>query len=747
MTPGGPSDEGVAQGAGVPPESPAPARPTYDGQAGPLPEAAPEEGQPYEGPEPGLAELIDAFGGNDGAARGSGPFVYAPQGNINAGSVHGDQRVLNGSSGGGHGRRATRVREGPIPIAEARSAAFGFAEPDWFESALGKLRLGPLFLAGRPGSGRRTAALNLLRRACGEDAPLRAVDGVTELDRWKPTDGTARGYLVDGLFPNRPLGPGVLGHVRTLLKQAKARMIIVLPDDAELLRRLEQDLHISPTVCEPPPPALVFGSCFEAMVPAQHERERLLAALDHRQGLGDLLVPELVPAEVVELVTAVVEADGDPDALGDVRARLSYRAEQEVPEIIAKLRGDPDALAFLLSVCVFERVDHRIVREEADRLLELSQGRLTAMLPAADAQGAEKAERPNPEFVFRRSLTELLHAVRAIRQAREIRTEGAYAHSAEAVVFVRHRQAEAVLRHVWREYGQLSDLLVEWLGEVHRSGELTGPVGQVMGSAASWGGGRRALRHIEALAGSERGSSRLIAARALGVAAEDPVLAAEVRYRLQRWSRAVGFRLRTTVAYACGGEFGLARPDLALHLLHTLIHDERFHDREDQEARGRVPIAVRAALASLFRAGNEEKVFGSLLDWLGAGECEADYLLSLFGELLHFPGWFQQHLARGTLEAGAIVGVIRLALNADASFGTVSSALLRWAQWGQWDETPGRAVENLFASLARSLRSGEFRLFVEMEEKGVDGWAGLGIARSALSGWRDGNYGEHREAA
>ncbi|NEE26213.1 hypothetical protein G3M53_12165, partial [Streptomyces sp. SID7982] len=127
----------------------------------------------------------------------------------------------------------------------------------------------------------------------------------------------------------------------------------------------------------------------------------------------DLLVPELVPAEVVELVTAIVEADGDPDALGDVRARLSYRAEQEVPEIIAKLRGDPDALAFLLSVCVFERVDHRIVREEADRLLELSQGRLTAMLPAVDGQGAEKAERPNPDFVFRRSLTELLHAVRA----------------------------------------------------------------------------------------------------------------------------------------------------------------------------------------------------------------------------------------------------------------------------------------------------------------------------------------------
>ncbi|NEE27299.1 hypothetical protein G3M53_17715, partial [Streptomyces sp. SID7982] len=69
----------------------------------------------------------------------------------------------------------------------------------------------------------------------------------------------------------------------------------------------------------------------------------------------------------------------------------------------------------------------------------------------------------------------------------------------------------------------------------------------------------------------------------------------------------------------------------------TLVLDARFHDGEDQEGRGRVPIAVRAALANLFRAGNEEKVFAGLLDWLGSGECEADCLLPLIVELLHYP--------------------------------------------------------------------------------------------------------------
>ncbi|WP_181800432.1 hypothetical protein [Streptomyces ipomoeae] len=717
-------------GGATSPELPGPPRPASD--------VPPEAESPRTEPEHDVfSELFDAIGGATGTR---GPFVYAPHGNINTGSVHGGQRVHNDRTGDRRTARTVRVREGPIPEAEVRAAAFGFAEPEWFESALTELDGGLLFLAGRPGSGRRTAALNLLRVCCGEGAPLRALDSVTELDRWQPTDTSARGYLVDGLFPSRPFGPGVLGHVRSLLKNANARMVIVLPDDTALLRRLEQDLHISPLTCQPPPASSVFGSRFEAVVPDQRERERLLAALD-RHELGELLAPELVPAEVVELVTAIVSADGDAKALGDLGARLSHRVEQEVPELIGELRDDPDALSLLLAVCVYEGLDHRIVREEAGRLLELSEGRLTAVLSATDSQGAENAERPNPDFVFRRSLTELLHAVRATRQTREIRTGGDYAHTVEPVVFVRHRQAEAVLRHVWREYGPLSDLLVRWLSEVHRDSELTEPVGRVMGRAASWGGGRRALRHVQTLAESERTTSRLIAAHALGIAAEDPVLVAEVRYRLQRWSLAVSPQLRTTVAYACGAEFGLSRPDVALRLLSTLLRGVRTRDRED-EGQARVRLAVRVAVLRLFQAGNEENVFGRLMQWLGEEQADTEQLLSLFGQLAQSPQWFQQHLADGTTEGRLIAEVIGRALNTDSSFDVTCAALLRWAEWGRWDESLFRAVENLFIALARSMQYGEFRLFVEMDQGDTVGWAGRDIARTALDRWRSGEQGE-----
>ncbi|MEV8412427.1 hypothetical protein AB0P45_02255 [Streptomyces niveus] len=704
------------------------------------PAPAPDDDPSRVEAEHDVPELLHAIGA---AGRSPLSFVYAPRGNFNSGAVHGGQRVDNGSANERRGSREGRVREGPVPEAEVRAAAFGFARPDWFGAALAELNRGPLFLAGRPGSGRRTAALNLLRESCGEGALLRALDSVTELDRWQPTDPSARGYLMDGLFPSRPLGPGVLGHVRSLLNNATAHMVIMLPDDAALLRRLEQDLHVRPVRCVPPPPAMVFGSYFEAVVPDQRERERLLSALNPRHELSDLLVPELVPAEVVELVTAIVTADGAPDALVDLGGRLSYRAEEEVPELMRELRGDPDALAFLLAASVYEGLDHRLVREEATRLLKLSEGRLTAELAPTDSSGAEKAGRPNPDFVFRRSLTELLDTVRAVRREPEISTEGAYAHSVQGVVFVRHRQAEAVLRHVWREYGQLSDLLVEWLREVERTTELTKPVGQFMGRAARWGGGRRALLHIKSLAQADRTTSRLIAANALGIAAEDPVLVAEVRYRLQRWSVAADVHLRTTVAYTCGAEFGLSRPDLALRLLHDLLLGVRSRpDERGRDDDGKVLLAVRVAMLSLFQAGNEAKVFARLVEWLDAERCETEQVLSVFGQLLQSPGWFMRRLADETPEAGWIVEFVRRALNSESSFDATCAALLRWADWARWDETQFRAVENLFAALARAMRFGEFRLFVEMDETGADGWAGLNTARASLSRWRAGERGE-----
>ncbi|MFC8534371.1 hypothetical protein ACFUJY_10520 [Streptomyces sp. NPDC057249] len=111
------------------------------------------------------------------------------------------------------------------------------------------------------------------------------------------------------------------------------------------------------------------------------------------------------------------------------------------------------------------------------------------------------------------------------------------------MAFIGRRQAEAVSRHARREYGQLSGLLVEWLRNVASSSGFAGPAGRAMERMASWGGGHNALVRLRELARSDHATRRLIVANALGVAAEDVVLVAEIRHRLHRWSTATDFRL------------------------------------------------------------------------------------------------------------------------------------------------------------------------------------------------------------
>ncbi|MGW2416780.1 hypothetical protein ACWCV5_32070 [Streptomyces tubercidicus] len=671
--------------------------------------------------------------------------IFAPGANINNGSVHGGQRVENGgaATGTGTGGRRVEAHEGPISAIEILDAQAGFAEPDWFPEALAELDSRLLFLTGEPGTGRRTAALNLLSRHSGGSMSLRAVDGDMNLASWRPGHRDTRGYLVDGLLPDYPLKPGMVRHLQSLLSTADARMVVVLPDAPELVRRLSRDLHVTPVRCAPPPARAVFDARFKDAVPDPSERARRLAALEPGL-LDELLAPELVPAQVAELVAAVAAAeDGGPD-LADLQKRLSFLAEGEVPDLLAQLRDDADGLAFLLATCVFEGLDHRIVREEAERLLALADGRLSSVLPeGADDSGEdgrrerERTPRPNPQFVFRRSLDELLRSVRAERSASEIHSNPGYTYAVEAVRFTRHRQAEAVLRHVWREYGHLSGLLTEWMADLRNEQELTEPVGRVMGRAAGWGGGRRALQHIRTLAESNRRTSRTIAAYALGMAAEDPVLAREVKYRLSLWSAQQSWQVRSTVAYTCGADFGAARPELAMRLLRNVprgLSDE--HERT-------VDRAVRDALRDLFASGSQATVFRHLAEWADREGTLGDVALRTFPRLLQNTSWCQEQLVDDGEYAPQIIDLVHRTLNDEELFAAICNAVLWWCRMATWGDLPRTAVETLLTALAADVRHGVFRLFVTIDRADDPDLAGLSIVRDALNTWRHGEPPRH----
>ncbi|MGX1759775.1 hypothetical protein ACWIG5_23190 [Streptomyces lydicus] len=737
------------------------------------PEAAESAGEPRLGEElKGPAALRDeiGLGGEDlddfdddfdgpsraRLSRGRRYVIWAPGGNINAGSVHGDQHVENVGGAAGPGDRRVEAHEGPISALEVLNAQAGFAEPEWFSPALAELDTGVLFVVGEPGTGRRTAALNLLHRHTGGSMDLRALDSDVDLSSWRPTHAGARGYLVYGLLPEHPLGPAVIANLRRLLGDAAARMVIVLPDEPDLVRSLSRDLHVSPVRCEPPPPRAVFHSRFASAVPSAAERDRLLARLEPGL-LDELLTPELVPAQVAELVAAVSGAGDDGPGLTDLRDRLSFLAEDEAPDLIKRLRDDPDGLAFLLATCVFEGLDHRIVSEEAERLLVLADGRLDSVLPECgngDGDGGRcpaprrEGPRPNPRFVFRRSLDDLLWRVRAQCAPKEVRAGSGYTYAVEPVRFTRHRQGESVLRHVWRQYGQLSGLLTDWMDNVPaHERELAEPVGRVMGMAVGWGGGRRALRHLGKLAGSEHPTSRRIAAYALGMAAEDPVLASEVKHHLSAWSRGANWRRRSTVGYACGTQFGASRPDLAMRLLR-----HAYRGREGDEYA--VATAARRAVRELFAAGSRPTVFRSLAGWADSEGAEAELSLWAFPHLLWEPSWFQEQLLTVGEFTERIIELVRRTLNDDALFDATRNPLISWCRTAAWDEQQRAAVETLLSALAQDMRHGVLRLFVEMDRDDTPELAGRHIARRALDAWRKGEPrqstpasapGEHHE--
>ncbi|MFF2545232.1 hypothetical protein ACFVUY_22035 [Kitasatospora sp. NPDC058063] len=681
---------------------------------------------------------LDEFEELEVASGGRRYVIYAPNGNINTGSVHGGQRIENGAAGTAAGGEWVEAQDGPISAPEILDAQTGFAEPDCFPGALEQLRTRLLFLTGEPGTGRRTTALNLLFKASGNSMALRALDSDSDLSSWRPTQSGARGYLVHGLSTTVRLGPTAIAKLRDRLDAADACMAVLLPHDPDALRRLARELDITPVRYAAPSSRAVFDTRLAALVPNARRRRELLGRLE--ADLDELLKPELVPAQVAELVAEVSRTgcEGlDPADLGD---RLSFLAEKEVPGLLEELREDPDALAFLLVTSVLEGFDHRIVRDETDRLLELADGRLDAVLrPGADGDGV--GPRPNPRFVLRRSLDELLATIRAERLPSEVREASEFTYTVEPVRFRRHRQAETVLRHVWRQYGDVSKLLTEWMQNVPGSErELAEPMGRVVGLAAGWGGGRRALRQIHELAKSDHTLSRRTAAYALSVAAQDPLLAGEVKYRLSSWSISGGWRLRSTVVDACGRDFGASRPELATSLIETC-----YKGRDGDERH--VAQAVKEALRGLFLAGSQPAVFRQVVEWADGPGDNSDFALDTFCMLFIWDrSWFGQQLNAGTEFADSVITMIRRGLDDKRYFGRTCRGIIGWSRLAVADESLRSALEILLIMLVQEMRPGELRLLLEIEESRYPDLAGRDIAHRALEAWRRGEPQPYRSA-
>ncbi|MFF4741182.1 hypothetical protein ACFY2W_35635 [Streptomyces sp. NPDC001262] len=623
------------------------------------------------------------------------------------------------------------LREGPISAEQTALAMKGFAEPPWFAAAMERLDGRVVFLAGEAGTGRRTGALNLLQRYT-RSFDLRAVEADADLTVWAAGSTQARGYLVDGLLDARVTGLDAiaLDRLKAELRRADACMVVVVRATPGILAHLGDTLHTEPVRAVPPPSRAVFEAWLATALPGPGQRQAALAALPDGL-LDEILKPHLAPAQVVEIVTEIVRTAKGETHAGSLREHLSFTAADRAPQLLGAVRGSAEDLALLLSTCVFEHFDHAIVEEEAERLLALAAGRLHV--------GGWEHEPDAPSaaggFAFARTRRERLTAIEAYRADEQVRSTSTYSYVTEPVAFVRHLQGRALLEYVWREYREAYGLLVEWLRQTPAADGRADRAGFILGQLAQWSSGHRALGPAEELARSDRPGDWRMAARALGAASTHPVLATAIKARLRGWSRSPVVARRCTVALACATEFGLARPETALQLLHAVLTGPG-------EESATVETAVRSAVLALFAdEANRTRVTAALLQWSRSQSTpERRAACATVAQLLRAAGpsgeageWWTRHLLS---DSGLPPGLelIRTALMEPAAFETARTALLDWQRRAVTDPLRARVMEHLADRLAPHLRGGVLRLFTDLER--AQPAPGSRKAAQALADWR-----------
>jgi hypothetical protein len=284
---------------------------------------------------------------------------------------------------------------------DARRAVRRFVEPEGFLDALAKL-LGnrAVVLAGRQGTGRRTAATVLLDRLGGLHLVEIAVDDEATLSRHPVA--AKEGYLLDLTAADDTTVAEVgkaLPDFTKALDQEDSSLVVIVDDDR--------------------------AAGFDAIrLPAPAPAEVLKVHLDGREVEPALAELPTTPAEAVRLAELVRTVEDREDVLGaytnwSSRLREEFARHQDVPW-----------RALLLAAAFLESAHQDVVAAAAEALLEES-----------------RYEGPKPHPLAGEGLAARMAGIGA--------TEG-------VVTFARPGYAEAVIAHVWADFPMLRDALVDW---------------------------------------------------------------------------------------------------------------------------------------------------------------------------------------------------------------------------------------------------------------------------------------------
>ncbi|MFI6979981.1 hypothetical protein ACIBSV_15500 [Embleya sp. NPDC050154] len=506
---------------------------------------------------------------------------------------------LTSGAGPGSAGRLRQAREGPIWPEESEFVRRTFVPPKGYLRARSMMARHLILLTGEAESGKRTLALHLMQDQYA--GKVIALDPDEDLTTHRIQRG--RGYVVDSAAAD-PLA----GYARHDLELLRGRLVerdsvlVVTAVATAPVLALWAPWHVP---CERPDPLQVLHSHLAHHLGRDWERRHL--------DLVDEDIAELVRADGGRPDRASAVA-GDLADLADGRFTrtevLNVLRDRDHAAVAGWLRAHPGRAdwALMIAAAVFEGHDYGIVTERAGALRET----LTERLPT----GAEEPAEDWPP----RARAARLDLIDATTIAADATRDGAR-YRLDVVAFDRPHWAASVRAHVWDAYPDLRDPLLDWLAATPRHPpDVHRVAARAVGDLIATGRGHRPLAPV--LRWVRDDARRAMAVPALRAAAQDAVVATQVRRLLAGWSRDTtrsGLRLMAARAYP-----GLASVYPG-RTLTDLLRLARTGDRA-------VAAAAREGLAALCRDGmRAESVLERVEDWEEA-RAAAEVAAVLVGE-------------------------------------------------------------------------------------------------------------------
>ncbi|WP_371677135.1 hypothetical protein [Streptomyces sp. NBC_01276] len=609
-----------------------------------------------------------------------------------AGQIIGDVKTEIHYRFGGFGNAGPVSGEITSGTLDRLAGAF-VTESTGFEDLLDRLhKERVLVLTGTPFTGRRTAALMLLRRVGA--VPVHALDNTTgpgELTSLFDPPGRASGYVLCDLTTTRdsPLREAQFNALRDLMREQDAHLVITTGLGAYL------DGSIPAKAWQPPP----LRSVLAAHV-TRDAGERAAESLLALPSVATFLSREPQLREVVGYATALrLHATGQSsgEELDDYPLRALKDQVQEwfaEPEEIVHLRDK----AFLIALAAFDGGPYALTAELSDLLY-------SALQRVGDPNRHEAIP------VFSTHIGKRLELARARMYREDEDTEWGPVTQVKAS-FRDERTAMVVLPEVWTGHPAARPALLRWLDDLANDGR---PLVRTRAAAtaavlASTDLPSAMALIIEKWARSDQARRRTAAVSALTLAHQ--IGTPNIPRIIDGWSANADDPRPCWVAVRTHGLIGAERPleALAALRLQARLQDDKEHP--DIQVAKELPASVGLLLLS----PQAETVLAELLRTLPEHRSALDLavrgFLAACGQRDEEAGharpqildWYARTADAGAPAASGITRLMRTALDDRAHTGQAQEVLRGWIRDADRNEAAEWALAALLPTLARTPR-------------------------------------------